>query len=332
MSKKTFTIILIVLIAIILGIGYMLFLRSPANPNGGLPADPNAGFNPFPRTGTTTDAGKKGTSTSMASTTIETSISKIPALRQLYATPVGGMGATTTASSTLVHFIDRGTGHIYEASSDSLMIKKLSNTTISRVNESYWSQTANAAVLRYTQPDSDKITAFFAQLRRTIPETAATGTSSAKAPVPTTASGNSISYELKGNYLSTDILSIAVSPKRDKLFEISYENGKGVGYVASFDERTRIQMFDTPLTQVNIEWPEENTLAMTTKGSASTPGYLYFFNIKKGTMAKVIGPVRGLSTLTSHDATKILYGAADGLGTLATIYNTKDSSTQPMVF
>jgi hypothetical protein len=128
-------------------------------------------------------------------------------------------------------------------------------------------------------------------------------------------------FELKGNNLPTGIITYAVSPKKDKVFYIVNENGYGIGYTATFSGQSVTQIFPTPLTQVNADWPEDNTIAITTKGSASQQGYLYFVNPKTGTWNKVLGPMPGLSTKVSHDAKYVLVSSGSANSVSTSIYS-----------
>jgi hypothetical protein len=141
--------------------------------------------------------------------------------------------------------------------------------------------------------------------------TSNTASSTASTTVTTSATTNITPYNLKGKNLPANMLAYAVSPKGDKVFMLIKENGQSAGYLANFDGTSVSKIFVNPLTQVNVEWPEETTIAITTKGSASHAGFLYFVNTKTGLWKKILGPIYGLSTKVSRDAKYIL---ASGTG------------------
>lgn len=239
---------------------------------------------------------------------------KLPKLRQLSLAPVAGMSASSTASSSVVRFMDRGTGHVYEMDDISNTARKLSNTTLPKIYESYWNRNLNALVLRYLRDETDTISNFYAELR-------STGTSTSETP-----------YEIKGKYLSPDISQIAISPQGNKVFTWNIENNKGVGYTAAFDETGRVKVADTPLTQVIIDWPEANTVTVATKASAAASGYFYSIDIRNGVMKKIAGSIRGLTGKLSKDATKLIYSSGN-LNTIRTfLVNVKDSSSEEVIF
>ncbi len=285
-------------------------------------------FNPFSRGGeTNTSVPKYASSTEVVKTNTQNDTPvKMPKLRQLSSTPVGGMSASTTMirsltlasttyEATIVRFIDRGTGHIYQANDINLGINKITNTTLPKIYESYWNKNSNTLILRYLKENTDKITNFYAEIR-------SVGSS--------TASTTNIS-EIKGKYLSSDIKEIAVSPAGDKIFTWNIENDNGNGYISSFDEKNKVKIVDSPLTQVNIAWPEASTVTFTTKGNSQTAGYAYSANTKTGEIKKLLGGVPGLSVKLSADAKKLLYsigGEKLSMGVL----NIKDGSSKAMIF
>ncbi|MEY2664400.1 MAG: hypothetical protein RIT04_208 [Candidatus Parcubacteria bacterium] len=326
MSKKSLTIIILIALAIVGVIWYFMFVRQTVTPGiGAGNTATTTGFFPLNSGGVPAGqgSGKGGNGTGNSTTTPV--VIKVPTLRHIYTTPVGGMVASTTASSTVLRFIDRGTGRVYEANSLTEDIRILSNTTINRVYESLWNKNATAFVIQYMKSDSDAITTFYTELRSTNVATA----SSTATSTPTL---STTPYELRGKMLSPNITEIAINPKRDKIFEFSNENGLGVGYAASLDEKVRLKLFDIPATQMNVEWPEENTIALTTKGTASGPGFLYLFDIKKASMKKVLGGFAGLSTSVNRSGTKVLYSRTVAQGLRSSIYDIKTGTTQDLVF
>lgn len=321
--KKLLTFIIILLILGLLGGGFYYwyyYVRTPAEvilDENGNPI--SSGFSPFNRPYTSTDS--PAINTPVATTTQATSTEIVneeayvlPKLRQLSTTPVAGFYASSTASSSIVRFMDRGTGHIFEATTLSADIKKISNTTLPKIYESYGNKNGTAFVLRYLKTDSDTITNFYAELR-------STGTSTIETP-----------YELKGKYLSPDIQQIVVSPSGDRVFTWNIENGRGVGYVSSFNEATRVKVLDNPLTQVIVDWPEVNTATLATKATSFASGYIYTVNTQTGALKTVLGGIRGLTGKMSRDLSQVIYSSTSNGSLTTSLWNVKDSTSQPVIF
>ncbi len=320
--KKTLAIITILLILSLIGAGlyYYLYFYSK-NPKLNLPnntGSTNSGFSPFDNS----NSGNKTSSTSTQSSNIATSTNtkttdseyKNPKLRQISTTPIAGMTASSTASTSIVRFMDRGTGHIFEARNTSSEIKTLSNTTLPKIYEMFGNKNGNNFIVQYLKNDTDTITNFYTELR-------STGTTTFQTP-----------SELKGTYLSPDVQQVVVSPNGDRVFTWNIENGRGVGYISSFNEKTKVKIIDTPLTQVIIDWPETNTVTLTTKASAVASGYIYSIDIKSGAMKTVLGGYKGLTGKISRDNSKLLYSARTSNNFITSLINTKNGSALDIIF
>lgn len=315
--KKLLVIILI--ISVIAGAGYywLSSQQETVIDTDGNVVPGTSIFSPFNRSGTidqTPEPSTDNTNTEEPIITVDTGPYNPPKLRQLSSTPVAGVSASSTATTSVVRFMDRGTGHVYEADNVSEEIIKISNTTLPKIYETYWNKNLTALVSRYLRDETDTITNFYAELR-------STGTSTTETP-----------FEIKGSYLSPNINEIAVSPLGDKIFTWNIESGRGVGYISSFDEKNKTKVADTPLRQVNVEWPETNTITINTKASAVSNGFLYSIDTRNGVMNRVLGDIRGLSSKTSKDNTKVLYSSSNGNSILSYLFNKNDSSIQETVF
>jgi hypothetical protein len=337
MTRKFKIILIVIALAILGGIAFWYFVynKKPQTNNGGaiVPTN-NNGFTPINRntvrTSTTTAPTPTSTNTSTSTGSSATSTNgvagKMPKLRQLITTPVSGIfasttrvrsqaSASTTIEATIARFIDRGTGHVFQTNDLNMDIEKISNTTLPKIYEGYWNKNLNAMIVRYLKDDTDSITNFYAELRLS-----ATSTASSTTP-----------YETKGKYISSTIDQIAISPSGDRIFTWNTESGVGVGYISTFDERNKVKLIDTPLTQVNIDWPETSTVTVTTRGSAIASGYSYSIDTRTGTMTKVLSSIRGLSAKMSRDAKNILYSVG-GSAIATRIVDTKTATTTEVIF
>lgn len=326
MKKSHFIILISIVIAVVVAI--VLYFAYSGTPT---PTDeiPTTNFNPFGTTPIRPQPTTNSTSTTQVSTTTNTTSKpyKMPKLRLLSATPVGGMFASTTrmkspgitgttTDATIVRFVDRGAGHIFQANNLEMNISKISNTTLPKIYESYWNKNLTAVIFRYLKVNTDTVTSFYSEIRPT-----ATSTASSTTP-----------YEIKGKYLSADIAEMAVSPAGDKIFTWNIENGNGAGYISSFDGKNLVKIIDSPLTQVNIDWPEANTVTFNTKGNSTIGGYSYSANAKTGSISKLLGGILGLSTKLSKDAKNLLYSLSADSKIKSGILNTTDRSSKALVF
>ncbi len=318
MNKKLLALIVLLILIFVGGSYYWLVYEGRPVPFTETEENPR-GFNPFVRNTVTPPT---DTLSSLATTTTTSPPPsqeiKIPILRQISTTPIGGMSASTTASTTLVRYVDRGTGHVSEARADEAEIIKLSNTTLPRIYESYWNKNLTSAVFRYIKEDTDVVVNFYAEIRKV------SGTS--------TDTVNKTPYEIKGKFLSSTIKELAVSPKGDRIFTFNIEEGRGVGYLSQFDESKKTKILDTPLTQLSVSWPEENTIILTTKASGVSSGYTYSLDTKTGTLKKIFGGVVGLTTKPSVDLKYLMFSNRTGRTIGTFLYNTSTRTTSETIF
>lgn len=320
--KKILTILIIILLIVggILAYWYF-FLGGKQYVNEYMSEEGGSGFNPFDRSTGGTGEGFSTTTTDTTPTSTPTRQTKIPALRLLSSTPVGGYGASTTATTTFIRWVDRGRGNIYEAQSDTLDIKTVSNTIVPMIYTSAWNKNLTSFIGSMFDKNTDYMPAIYADI-----------TKRPSALASSTKTDTLTEYELKGKNLPKNTIGFAVSPKKDQLFLLVKEGEGSVGYVSSFDGKNAVKIFETPLTQINVDWPSDKVIAITTKASANISGYLYFVDPKTGTWKKIVGPLLGLTAKVSRDGERAFISAVGNNNTIQSIiYNIKDNRSSDAV-
>ncbi len=303
MTNRTLIIILSAIVIIAIGFGAFWFMSHNefGQSTTGI-ATTSPLFVPLNRPGqsVTGKNGQSGNTNNNTYATTSSPVGQIPVLRLLSNTPIGGYAASTTASTTVVHWIDRGRGTIYEAKENSLNITTLSTTILPRIYTSVWNTNISAFVgMMLPNNTSAPSTVYAALLAPAIAPVAST--TSTISTISTTAP-----YNLKGKQLPANTIAIAVSPAGDKIFFLVKEGIGSSGYTANFDGTKVVKIFTTPLTQINVEWPVSNIIAITTKGNSTMGGFLYFVNPTTGVWKKVLGPYNGMSTRVSHDGKHVI--------------------------
>jgi hypothetical protein len=253
-----------------------------------------------------------------------TSPVEIPALRHIYNAPISGMSffykdlyatttaltetvyvanGTSTASTTriirpeqrkflgridTIEFMDRATGHIYETSSSTLDIIKLSNTTVPKIQEALFS-TKESVLVRDLMDDSDIIRTRFGIQKLT------------------TATSTDMTLMLQD--LPLNITNVAISPNKSKIFYTQKISPTGV--IANFDGKSNVIAFDSPYKEWLLQWPSERTITITTKPSAFADGFAYKIDVNTKAMQKLIGGIRGLTTLLSPSGEMLAYNNSE---------------------
>ncbi|MCK5060194.1 MAG: hypothetical protein KAR00_03590 [Candidatus Pacebacteria bacterium] len=283
MSKKILITTLII-IAVLGTLFFVFFLNPQQEEDGALGI-----FNFFPFGKATISTSSRETSETglLDKTSDGLAALPVPVLRKVSDTAVAGATLLETASSTDILYIERGTGHIYNTSIDSLVQKKISNTTIPKIYETLWIDSEPALIIRFLKEDNETIESFYAKLL-------------------TQQEKETDLSNLEGTFLSTNITEITVSPDSKKIFSITETAMGGVGKVSNPDG-TEEEAFFLPVKEWLISWPQTNIITLTTKPSSQAEGYLYFLNTTTGGLTKILGGIFGLTTLANEDGQKILY-------------------------
>lgn len=203
------------------------------------------------------------------------------------------------AASTTIRYVEKSTGHIYEINPDGQNRQRLSNTTILKIFETFWSTKADKLIARYFD-DSGVVKTFSLALTATT--------------------------TLSGIFLPQTITEITVSPTEDKIFYLVPTDGAFKGITASFENKNQASIFSNSFGEFNINWPKSDTITLLTKPSAGVPGFFYSLNSKIGKFDKIIGDITGLTAGLSSDGTRMIY--SQGGNSLSTkIFDTQTKTS-----
>lgn len=308
MTRSTTIILILLFIVALLGGAwwYFFFEKGTVSPTQTTSSTTPISFTPLNNTPINPEATPtKPTEGTATTTTDELPTTAKSKVKKIYASPVAfGISASSTASSSSVYFVDRGTGHIYNAMLDGTTPEKISNTTILRVYESYFDKQAKNILLRYIKEGTDVVTSVIAP----------------------------ITAEIRASFLSNNIDTLTTSPKGDKIFYIERTDAGAVGYISKIDGSAKKAVFESPLKEWVVTWPEENIVTLTTKASRLNPGFLYFLNLKTGNLVKILGPIYGLTTNTSKDGKKVLYSRSTSGKTETRVLTVAENAVQETFF
>lgn len=330
MTRKTSTIIIILLIATLAFLGYYFYTSNigTGGEGGEDTESPLGGFWPFGR-GTVTPSAPVVDTEDPDTDGDDDPLPpiEIPKLRKLSDFAVGGFYATSTASSTsIARYVHRGTGHVYEAVSDDSQIEKISNTTLPMIFDSLWAGSGMSFLARYIE-EGEKVTNFYTELKRTATATTSKDVASTGETDP--------EYELRGRSVWSGARDVVLSPKKDRVFAWygdSTSSSGGRGLIGTLDEKTSSQVFASPITEFNIDWPTESTVTLTTKGTAYGSGIMYGLDTRTRELKKIIPSTRGLSALMSKDGTSVFVSSTRGSGIESAFYDIALQKNEESVF
>lgn len=301
MNKRTLTIasLLAVVALLILAGGYVYFQKQ--NASGGTSKNPigdvfSALF-PFGQNGTLSGGSQDSPAGADAPQPVVTR------LRKVSDRPVVGSWfvASATSTPTMIRFVERATGHIFETSVETYTETRVSNTTIPQIQELVPAN-AGTFILRSL---SDNVT-----------------TANFLGKLNATESVRSVStLPLK----SFD--RVAVNPQGTAALSVT--EVVGGSRTESVDLKTGVAT--TLLISPIRSWIPKSTLTQNFIESAPSSGTLgYLYEIKKGgTLSKIVGNTPGLMTLPSPSGTYVLYSSTSGTASSLFAVETATGKTYP---
>lgn len=304
MSRKTTYILLFVLIVILALFGWYFFGRGGSTPN--TPDDTTDGTDLFPF-GSNTSGGNGQTGTvrpggSGDGTTIDLSGgtgSIKPRLRKVSDDQVSGAGIVSKGDISIIRYMDRATGHIFESNADTMARNKISNITMPQIHETLWSTDGTELIARYLKDDGVTIQSFYGRL-------------------PATTTSNSV---IEGYFLPSNIKEISLfankiiylDPTVDGALVGSDVDGAKKSYVTNLYSR------DWLLQLASLK----NAL-VGAKPSGLVGGDLYMLDMTTGVKLKVMKDILGLTGIMSPDGAHIFASASERSGIASAIYTVKD--------
>jgi hypothetical protein len=327
MSKKTKIIILItVTLVIVVLIGFLFFYK---NQNGERGVDIVNNALPFgkgaPNAQTSTTTPIKDGSGGFIGGGENNNIQK---LFQIHKTAVAGAGPFVIQTEggeekTLIRYLERGVGHIFETNLSTMKESRISNTTRLKIYEAVWGENGKSVIIRYLDDkDGETIRSFLIKL----------GDTPTQEEIPGESAPQTQNTETNGMFLPENIKNVTVSGDSKKIFYLLNTGDVALGTIYNLETEKTAQIFRSAFTEWLPQWPNKNMITLTTKPSSEVPGIVYSLDTKTERMTKVLGGIKGLTTLTSPDGEKVLYSESVRGGITLNLYNTKNHSSQTLPF
>ncbi len=284
MNKKLLIIISSIVVLLLLGIGIYFFLQKDAPGTSKV-----RNLLPFGLGGSDTEVGPvTPPNNPVVNTSSEGVLVAENGLRKISDGPVSGSIMLTQGSTTLVRFMDRATGNIYEYDSLSNSKKRLTNTTIPKAHNAVWGLQGNSFIAQTIK--GDLISSYGGTIA------SSTGSSTVDSL-----------REVTGEYIPDDITSISFSPKKDFTFYLKKTYLGISGFIADKKGKNGKEIWKFPTNEWISSWPGGDTVLLTTKASTNADGYLYTLNTKNGSFIPVLSHIRGLTIKGGPDGKTILY-------------------------
>lgn len=216
---------------------------------------------------------------------------------KLSANPVAGYSVLNIGTTSMIAWVDRYSGHIYSSHKNSAdEPKKLSNTTISGVQESHIGSVKKKIYVLMRYMNGQRVSNFLASL--TVPTA--------------TTTDESVLAKLTGDFMEGDIITVVLSPLKDKLFYLTRKGNGSAGYILDLDSSKKKIAFESPLYEWEAIWNNNSSVILYTKPSANIKGVVYSLNATDYGLKKIMGGINGLAVLPSPDGKKLLFSSVNG--------------------
>ncbi len=225
--------------------------------------------------------------------------------------PVSGAVAFIRGSSTIVRYVEKATGHIYEFEKETNKKTRISNKTIPKIEIATWQNTGNSFVARSAK--GGLIESYFISIK----------------PATSTSSDEYLEIEERRlidnisniNFSSTDLVFYTISSP----FEIE-------GFVANADIQNASSVWKFGTTEWLADWVNNDKIFLNTKASNGVAGYLYSLDTKTGIFKPILSNVPALKTLANLDGNKILFSTSQKNSSELSVFNKDTSAIQRMPF
>jgi len=192
-----------------------------------------------------------------------------------------------------VRFIEKATGNIYDIANDEASAVRITNTTIPRIAEAYFTNKGDGVIVRYLSDDKTTIATWHGSI--------------------VSASEGNLA-RLAGNFLEDNITTLSVSPDTTSIFYIRDIGDVTYGYTALANGTNIKQIFDSSFSEWISEWSRPDEISLTAKATGYLEGYSYALSIDGSLFTKKIGPVFGLTRLTDTTGNYSLYSFTTARG------------------
>ncbi len=323
--KKFILVFLGIIIVVAIGLGvWMLINKSPLTNNNGEPFSGESGFGSF----FDTKNGRNNNFTGGPFDDLEESdfvaTTKLPILRQLSAEPVAGyvffkkefeilnsnIGEEETVTEETIkegrfvfRFIERATGHIFETAEHFLTTTKITNTTSPKIVSALFSDDGNFVFFEKLNITGEGIDSFIGEVvEQEIPQT--------NEDEQTSTINKSYSLEIEPYSILSNLT--VPSPNKNSFAYLVSSNESSSIFIDSFENKNKVEIFNTPIKEWLIDWTTQDTINMTTKPSSESVGHSYSLNTRTGSLNKLIGNINGLTTKISPNEEGLLYSETSG--------------------
>lgn len=207
-----------------------------------------------------------------------------------------------TASSSLIAYVEKATGHIYEARTDG-STNRLFNSTIPGV---MWvsgslNQTEAKIIISARQNG---------QTNNQLGSFSLNGGNSGDSFIAGTSTERAITLKP----LDNSALWPVIAPGGEQWAHLNTQAQESQVIINGFSTSSPIAIYSSPLTEWVLNWVSPTFISLQTKPDSTTVGVLLALNPKTRVSERLIGGVPGLETTLSPDTNTVVYSGSTGQG------------------
>lgn len=239
----------------------------------------------------------------------------LPKLAKLSAAEQAGATIFASSTETIVRYVDRQTGNIYEynISHPEKGRMRVTNTTVPKIHSAVWFEKGTSLLLEYTDNRSDIVQVVYGTI----------------VPGKKGSTTDAIVYkELQTSFVGDSIMPVA-NPGLQKIAYIDSINGGNALTIANKNGASSKNITQFATSEWDVSWPAEGTIIMHTKPSASTAGFAYAVNTTNGSLRKILGDLNGLIVKPKANADTVLYSQS---GPSLGLYTKSTNKTEGLTF
>lgn len=220
----------------------------------------------------------------------------VPRLRRITQSPVAGygfvsnpLGTGAATSSARVRFVERATGYIFETSTDTNELTRITNTLFPKVYEAHVGK--NGVVIIRGIDDN--------------------GNLATSVGIATTTPGSSSPKALSLTALSQNIEALVLKPSGDTILYIR-ENPDGTPTLmqALWNNANAKTLAETGISGWQLQFLEDGRIFLVQNIANGIVNNAY--EVKGGRLLQSVGGVRGLMFLPQENSESVLYSSEDG--------------------
>jgi len=191
------------------------------------------------------------------------------------------------ATSTVVRFQERATGHIYDVFEFLRAPQKISNQTETKIYNSIFTNNKNQFLMQTLNSNNEQIITTYSNLVFST-------------TTEITLTKSDISSSISDFIFNTNKLVYSVK-----------QNGFSTIYTSNPDRTNEKLVLTLPFNEFFIDTINQNEVLINTKATHIAPGYAYILNLNTGLFTKILGNINGLLVKVSPDKKYYLYSRSE---------------------